>query len=274
MAVYRETDGFVVREYALEEGDILRKKTDRALIDIVPTKEFGKALFIDNELQLTEKDEYIYHEAFVHPCLSFSQSRKKICIIGGGDGCAVREVLKWPEVEAVDLIDWDSQMTELFRTQYSGLNKNALQHIKVRIENENIRDFLHEERSYDCILIDLIDPNPEKQYQVDLWYDILFMAKHWISDGGCVVMNAGGITPWNNQNIEWLIEIVQRRFSCPLKLYKTFVPSFAKEWCFILLSGSDMEMDTIPSVPQGLRYLEKETWAHMGYWSRDYPGSI
>lgn len=272
MAVYRETDGWIVREYVLDRGEILRKQTERALVEIVPTKEFGKALFIDNELQLTEKDEYIYHEAFVHPCLSLSKKRKKVCIIGGGDGCAVREVLKWHDVEQIDLIDWDSQMTDLFRTQYSWLNKNALQHLKVRIENENIRDFLHEERSYDCILIDLIDPNVEKEYTVDLWYDILFMAKHWITEKGCIVMNAGGVTPWSNQNIEWLVEIIQIRFPWSIKLYKTFVPSFAREWCFILLSESDT--DTLDKLPQELRYLEKETWKHMGYWPREYPGSI
>lgn len=258
MTTYREKDGFLVREYVLGEGVIYRKRTERAFIEIVPTKEYGTALFIDNELQLTERDEYIYHEAFVHPCLSLSQSRKKICIIGGGDGCAVREVLKWSDVETVDLIDWDAQMTQLFSTTYSWMNQQSLQNLKVRIENENIRDFIHEERSYDCILVDLIDPNPEKEYQVDVWYDVLFIVKHWINKGGSVVMNAGGMTPWNIEHVEWLVDLVSRRFSIPCKLYKTFVPSFGREWCFLLLGSATEELPTIP-------FLRGDSWNRMKF---------
>jgi spermidine synthase len=63
MAVYKERDGDLVREYALQEGKpIWKKRTQRAMVEVVPTKSYGTALFIDNELQLTEKDEYIYHE--------------------------------------------------------------------------------------------------------------------------------------------------------------------------------------------------------------------
>ena len=92
MAVYRENDGFLVREYELTHSAIVQKQTKKAFLEIVPTKEYGTALFLDGELQLTEKDEYIYHESLVHPCLMTAITRKKVCILGGGDGCAAREV--------------------------------------------------------------------------------------------------------------------------------------------------------------------------------------
>lgn len=270
MTTYREKDGNLVREYELDLGDLVRKESEKALIELIPTKEYGLALFLNNELQLTEKDEYIYHEMLVHPCLSNTQSRKRVCIIGGGDGCAAREVLRWgSDVESIDIIDWDKRVTNLFRT-YFYLNDDSFSHPKVNVINENIRAFLHDERTYDCILIDLLDPNPREQGQEDLWYDILFMAKHWIAEGGSIVINAGGILPWNMENLEWLLELVGRKMPWPIHLYKVFVPSFAREWCFLLLTPSDKP--NVGNLPSGLRYISSQAWAQAySYgWTLDY----
>ncbi len=269
MAVYRETDGSLVREYQIEQHPILQRDTGRAHLDIVPTKEYGQALFLDGELQFTEKDEYIYHEALVHPCLSLTPGRKKVCILGGGDGCAAREVLKWGnEIESIDLIDWDAELTGLFKSKYSALNERSLQHPLIKIENRNIRECLHEYRSYDIIFIDLLDPNPTKHYEIDLWYDIFFLAKHWIKDTGSIVINAGGLTPWNTKEVEWLLDLAQEKCPCPIRLYKTFVPSFGREWCFLLLTHQSTS--SLQNLPQGLRFLDTTTWTQMCSWSRDY----
>jgi predicted membrane-bound spermidine synthase len=272
MAVYRETDGDIVREYALQEGmPVFTKQTKRAFLDIVSTKAYGTTLFLDNELQFAEKDEYIYHEMLVHPCLLASQSRKNICIIGGGDGCAAREILKWGnEVDSIDIIDWDSEVTTMFTKEYKWINSESLNNQKVNIENVNIRECLHEERSYDCILIDLLDPNLEEPYQLDLWYDCLFLAKQWLKEGGSMIINAGGMTSWDTKSVVSFFDLAQRRLHYPLFLSKVFVPSFGRDWCFVQnFTSEDLDFDRLPN---NLRYMSKEAWnsAFFTGWAPDY----
>jgi spermidine synthase len=268
MTTYKEEDGNITREYKLADGPIYRNRSEKALIEIVPTQEFGLALFLDNELQLTEKDEYIYHEMLVHPCLATSQSQERICIIGGGDGCAVREVLKWSGVKSVDVIDWDKQVTDLFTTSYSFLNKNSLQDSRVRVQNRNIQELLREDREYDCILIDLVDPNPLKDGYANLWYDTLFLAKHWMRESGSVIVNLGGVLPWKTHTVDSFVQFVKTPFSCPQYIHKVFVPSFGREWCFLLLTWN--QINAFAPLPSDLLYFSEETWKTSRTWSKDF----
>jgi spermidine synthase len=207
----------------------------------------------------------------VHPCLLASQARKNICIIGGGDGCAAREILKWgDEVESIDIIDWDSDVTTLFSSEYAWINSHALQNSKVRLENVNIREFLHVDRSYDCILIDLLDPNLGEEYQIDLWYDCLFLAKQWLKEKGSIILNAGGMTSWDTQSVSTFLELAERRLGCPLSLSKVFVPSFGREWCFFQnYTSEDLPFERLPC---NLRYMSKKAWEQASFsgWTPDY----
>lgn len=273
MAVYRETDGDIVREYTLEGSKtIFRKQCDFALLEVVPTKAFGLSLFLDNELQFSEFDEYIYHEMLIHPCLSLSNEQRSVCIIGGGDGCAAREVLRWSSVEAVDLIDWDSTVTNLFKHTFSYLNSGSLDDPRILLENKNIQSCIHDERSYDCIVVDLLDPDFSKENQEHLWYDVLFLVKHWIKPGGSIVINLGGILPGDTANVEIFSAFLQDRLGLPYRLYKVFVPSFAREWCFALIGSTDPELRN--NLPSNLRYLSDDLWKAATTWSRAYTGNL
>jgi spermidine synthase len=267
MSAYRETDGHVIREYALSTTGWFQQKTEKALIEMVPTKEYGAALFLDGEMQLAFQDEYVYHEALVHPCLSSAKSRKRVCIIGGGDGCALREVLKWTDVENIDVLDWDKEMIQLFRTKYAMFNSWAFDDPRVSIETNDIRSYVHETRSYDCILVDLVDPD---QSHSDLWYDVLYIVKKWIAVGGSLVINAGGITPWQTDTVNWLLQHVESTPQFRPHLYKVFVPSFGRDWCFLLLNEATIVY--LKNLPPGLRYMDDVAW-HQAYtyaWTKNY----
>lgn len=274
MAVYRELDGDLVREYPLDIGTIVRKQTERALVEIVPTKAFGRTLFVDGELQLAEQDEYIYHEALVHPCVSTSSHIQDICILGGGDGCAARELLKWQGIRSIDILDWDKEVTRLFREEYSDINKNSLHSSKVRVENVDVRDVLSSTRSYTSILVDLLDPDFTNPDQRNLWCEILRATNQWIVPGGTIVINAGGITPWSTETLNGLLEEVKRHFDWPVRLYKVFVPSFCREWCFLLLNQE--EVIDMSEPPEALRYFSRETWkqAYSNGWCKEYQRTI
>jgi len=267
MSFYREIDGDVVREYELASQGLKEYKTEKACIEIVPTKEFGQALFVDGELQLTFQDEYIYHEMLVHPCLSSSASRKRVCIMGGGDGCALREVLKWKDVEHIDILDWDAKMIDLFQTTFASINSWSYQDKRVAIETKDIRTYRNTKRSYDCILIDLLDPDVS---QSELWLDIIDIMKSWITPGGSIVVNAGGITPWQTTTMNWLLQHIESTPQFRRHLYKVFVPSFAREWCFILLNHAPVVK--LQALPSDLRYIDTTAW-HQAYtygWTKNY----
>lgn len=119
-------------------------------------------LFIDGQEQFSTFDEDKYHEPLVHPPMALSRQKKNILILGGGEGLAVREVLKHDDVEKVTVVDIDPVMTELSRHHpiITSINQNSMADIRINIINqdgftflENCRDF------YDIIITDLPDPS-------------------------------------------------------------------------------------------------------------------
>lgn len=271
MALYSEKDGTLIRQYELQDIPVAACESEKALIEMVPTKAFGTTLFIDNVLQFALQDEYIYHEMLVHPCLCSSEKRERICIIGGGDGCALREVLKWHDVKHVDLIDWDKAMTDAFSTKLGFYNDWAFEDKRVHIENKDILECCHERREYDCILVDLLDPD---ESQSDLWNCIIECVKRWILPHGSICINAGGILPWQTDTFNWLLQHIESTASLRRHAYKVFVPSFGKEWCFVLLN-SDKEIQ-MKSLPSNLHYLDDTAWkkAYTYGWTKDYLNRI
>jgi spermidine synthase len=271
MSVYKETDGSILREYRLESSHIQTNQTDKALFEMVSTKEYGSVLFLDNVLQFAQKDEYIYHEMLVHPCLSTSKKRDTICIIGGGDGCAAREVLKWKDVTHIDLYDWDKEITDRFSKEHAWLNMWSLQNPHVHIYNQDIRSLVEKSCSYDCIIVDLLDPDDS---QGELWNDILSCLNKWIRPGGSIVINAGGITPWNTTSLNWLLQQLQVPSGFYRHLYKVFVPSFGKEWCFLLIN--QQRKLTLDPLPPSLDYLDEVAWnqAYTYGWTKNYRKTV
>jgi spermidine synthase len=119
-------------------------------------------LFIDGNLQFSTVDEHRYHEALVHPAMAAAPGAQRVLILGGGDGMAAREVLKYPRIRKIDLVDLDEQMIRLFRDRptLAQLSGNALSHPKVTIHVRDAIKFLeHSSEYWDLIFIDLPDPN-------------------------------------------------------------------------------------------------------------------
>ncbi|MGR3179437.1 MAG: polyamine aminopropyltransferase [Candidatus Anammoxibacter sp.] len=119
-------------------------------------------LFIDGKEQFSTFDEDKYHEPLVHPSMSLSKQHKNILILGGGEGLAVREVLKYDEVEKITVVDLDPAITELSKHHpiITNINKNAMVDLKVNIINKDGFIFLENSKdSYDVIIVDLPDPS-------------------------------------------------------------------------------------------------------------------
>lgn len=118
-------------------------------------------LYLNGNQQLCSKDEIMYHEPLVHPAMSLHHNPTNVLILGGGDGCAAREILKYTGVDKITLVDLDPAMTELGKTHplLTELNKSSLSDPKVEIINQDAYKFVQEvDDYYDVILIDLPDP--------------------------------------------------------------------------------------------------------------------
>lgn len=118
-------------------------------------------LYLNENLQFSTFDEPLYHEVLVHPVMQILQQPRNILILGGGDGCAARELLKYPHVNNITLVDLDKKLTDLFTTKtvLAEINQGALTHPKMTLINQDGFTFIERSNQfYDLILIDLTDP--------------------------------------------------------------------------------------------------------------------
>lgn len=118
-------------------------------------------LFLNGNQQLSTFDEALYHEPLVHPIVQLHPSPKKVLILGGGDGAAARELLKYDRIEAITLVDLDPSVTNLAKTHpiLININGGALNDAKVNVINQDGFTFLEEVvETYDIIIADFPDP--------------------------------------------------------------------------------------------------------------------
>jgi spermidine synthase len=150
-------------------------------------------LYINGNQQLSTVDEVMYHEPLVLPVMSLSSYPRDVLVLGGGDGCAIREILKYKDVNEITLVDLDPMMTDLARTHpvLFELNKGALDHEKVNILNQDAYKYLEEtDTFYDVIIVDLPDP---KTIELSRLYSFEFykMCNHQLRPNGLIVTQSG-----------------------------------------------------------------------------------
>ena len=149
-------------------------------------------LFINGSTQFSTYDEERYHEPLVHPLLGLIKERKDILLLGGGDGLAAREILKYPDVENLTLVDLDPAMTQLARQDkiFLSINKGSLNDPRVRVINQDAYQFIKNSVDlYDAVIIDLPDP---KSVSLSLLYSLGFykmVAKHLKPFGAMVTQS-------------------------------------------------------------------------------------
>jgi len=150
-------------EEDLFEHRIVYAKTSPYQRIVITEAESGFRLFLNGHLQFHSADEYRYHEALVHPAMLLASAPKRVLVLGGGDGLAVREILKHPSVETVSLVDLDPAMTELSQEfpPLRKLNGGSLNDPKVTVINRDAMLWLEETDAgpFDAVIIDFPDPN-------------------------------------------------------------------------------------------------------------------
>jgi spermidine synthase len=217
-------------------------------------------LFLNGNLQFSSRDEYRYHEALVHPALATLPGARRVLILGGGDGLAAREVLKYPNVESITLVDLDPRMTTLFKTNrlLANMNQGSLSNPKVKVVNQDALVWLEQNPDvFDLALIDFPDPS---NYSLGKLYSSAFyrlLEKH-LSDRGLLVIQA--TSPFYARKSYWCIVATLEDAGLKSAPYHAYVPSFG-EWGYIIGSRNGYAPPQKFTVP--VRYLTPETMKTM-----------
>jgi len=165
------TWGFVI------EKEIFSGKSKFQKIEVFETKEFGRILALDGLVQLSTKDEPVYHEMLVHPAMLYCQKPKRVLIIGGGDGGALREVVKHPAKE-IYLVDIDKKVIEVSRKYLPSLSRGAFREKRLKIFHTDALKFIKKYNNFfDIIIDDLTDPTgPSAALWTSKFYRDIFRA--------------------------------------------------------------------------------------------------
>lgn len=224
----------------------------------------GVSLWLDGNLQFAAVDEYRYHEALVHPAFTAARRRDDVLVLGGGDGLAVREILRYPDVRSVTLVDLDRGMTDLARELpiLRELNGGSLSEPRVRVVNDDAMVWITEDHAgvpkrFDVVIVDFPDPN---NFALGKLYTVRFykLLKERIAEGG--VVSVQSTSPLVARRSFWCVVRSIEAAGFSARPYHALVPSFG-EWGYVLAS---LEPVAVPSrVPPGLRYLTNATVASM-----------
>jgi spermidine synthase len=190
-------------------------------------------MYLNGQLQFSSLDERIYHEAFVHIPMCLTQSHKRILILGGGDGLALREVLKYKDVQQVDLVDIDSKVLSVAKNvpEMAALNHYSLHDKRVKVYAIDALRFLAKNRKiYDIIIVDF--PDPEDEILANLYaVEVFETLYHCLTEDGILVRqsNSPDVTP----KVYWSIGLTIEHAGFYTRGYHTIVPSF-DDWGFHL----------------------------------------
>lgn len=222
---------------------IYRGKSKFQRVEIFRHKTLGKCLLLDSVIQLASFDEHIYHEMLVHPAMLMHPKPKRVLILGGGDGCALREVLKHPSVEKAVLVDIDEEVVEVSKRYLADLNQNSLLDPRTEVVIEDGRKFVeeYEGKPFDVIISDLTDPiGPSALLYTKEFYGELYRI---LGEGGCLVVQAQSIDYYRvvHASVYRTLKSVFEHVTS----YAVPMLSFSMIWAFVLASNK-IEVERFP----------------------------
>lgn len=225
-------------------------------------------LFLDGNLQFSSMDEYRYHEALIHLPLLAHPKPRRVLVLGGGDGLAARELLKYPGIQSITIVDLDPAIFKLAREdrRLRKLNQDSLRDPRVTTKARDAWVFLEKsERHWDTIIADLPDPNNvslARLYSRDFYR----LVRRHLSPKGVFVTQA--TSPYYATRAFWSVPTSLRAAGFKaVTPYHTYVPSFG-DWGFVAASRSELNIQ--PRTPEvQTRYLQRSTIADALTFDKD-----
>jgi spermidine synthase len=251
-------------EDALFVDNIIYAKSSSYQRIVVTKGKIGYSLFLNGNLQFSSFDEYRYHEALVHPAFAaFPGDAKRVLVLGGGDGLALREILKYRTVESVTLVDLDPAMTQIAYSvpALGELNAHAFDDPRVHVTNADAFVWLDNIaiEPFDVAIVDFPDPN---NFALGKLYSTRFynLLKSKLRPDSAVVIQT--TSPLVARQSYWCIITTLEAAGFAVKPYQTTVPSFGV-WGFALAKTQPFESPVKPPAGIELRFLNDNSFASM-----------
>ena len=255
-------------ETALYQDPVIYSTTTPYQRIVITNNNKDLRLFLNGNLQFSSRDEYRYHEALVHPAMAACKNPQDILVLGGGDGLAVRELLKYPSVRSITLVDLDKKMTDLFKTQsiLTKLNQDSLNNGKVKlIVNDAFIWLKSTPQRFDVAIVDF--PDPSNYSLGKLYSDTFYKAlRKVLNDDGVVVVQS--TSPFYAKNSFWCVDNTLAAAGFNATAYHAYVPAFG-DWGYVIGALKPFVPAIQARYPQGLRYVSEDTFKQMLCFSKD-----
>lgn len=251
-----------------KHDELYKGKSQYQNIEVVAAKDIR--MYLNEQLQFSSLDERIYHEAFVHIPMALTDSHRRVLILGGGDGLALREVLKYRDVQHVDLVDIDSKVLNVARNvpEVVALNERSLYDRRVKVHAMDALKYLKINKTkYDIIIVDF--PDPADPILANLYTVEVFETLHlFLTEDGMIVCQSN--SPMETPILYWSIGLTIETAGFYTKGYHTIVPSF-DDWGFHLackkpisdhLKNISVPHKTLPKNPASLFHFDNDTLSH------------
>lgn len=250
---------------------IFHGRSDYQEIQVLEYEELGKALVLDGKTQSTLADEYVYHEALVHPAMLLHGNPRKVLILGGGEGATAREVLRFRTVQRVVMVDIDPLVIEVAKKYLPEWHQGAFDDPRLElIIGDGLEYVMNNEEKFDVIIADLADPleaGPAYKLYVKEFYEAI---KKRLDEGGVFVTQSTSpsIMPYTFAVIYNTIKSVFKY----ARYYAVYIKGFDSIWGFTLASDSkdpaaltrEKVDDLLSSLVKGEnRFYDGESHVHM-----------
>jgi spermidine synthase len=215
-------------------------------IDIINTGSFGICLILDGKIQSSVVDEFIYHEALVHPAMLTHPQPERVFIAGGGEGATLREVLAHKTVKRAVMVDIDEEVVKLCRRFLPTWHQNAFDDPRAELHFADARKYLDESSDkFDVIIIDLVDPLEQGPARLLYTQEFYQIAKEKLGPDGIMSVQAEPAEWMNLDNFTSIATTLRSVFPIA-RPYQTHVPSFLGLWGFVLASQNLDPLELTP----------------------------
>ena len=214
---------------------VVEAQTKFQHVEILQTLSYGKVLILDGRIQSSQADEFIYHEALVHPGMLATQGPPQSgLVIGGGEGATVREILKYPSIRRAVMVDIDAEVVEICKKHLPELHRGAFEDPRTEVRCEDARAYLEKTSDrFDFITVDLVEPLEEGPACMLFTKEFYTLVRDRLTPGGTMTMQAG-MTKLNELAFFTSIHRTLREVFPVVAGYQTFVSCFGTPWGFIL----------------------------------------
>lgn len=211
-------------------------RTEFQSVEIIKTDNFGVCLVLDGKIQSSEADEFIYHEALVHPAMLTHPHPERVFIAGGGEGATLREVLAHKTVKRAVMVDIDEQVVGICQSHLPSWHRNAFDDPRTELHHVDAREYLQQSSDdFDVIIIDLVDPLEGGPARLLYTMEFYRAVERRLGTDGIMSVQAES-AEWNNlDNYAAIASTLSNVFSLA-RPYQVHVPSFLGMWGFMSAS--------------------------------------